>query len=134
MMFTKLQHWWNRSNKASKERRAAGRRSRGRRIPLSLERLEDRRLLSTFTVLITADSGTGSLRQAIQDANVHPNTPGGVPDQIGFALAPGDANDFYYKNDNQAGQVTLANRATTTATDDTTITDIDPDRAHSWWT
>jgi hypothetical protein len=35
----------------------------------SLEALEDRTLLSTFTVINTADSGAGSLRQAILDAN-----------------------------------------------------------------
>jgi hypothetical protein len=36
---------------------------------LRLEALEDRTLLSVFTVLNTADSGMGSLRQAILDAN-----------------------------------------------------------------
>src|SRR4051812_46536986 len=38
---------------------------------LFLESLEDRSLLSTFTVLNTADSGGGSLRQAIVDANAN---------------------------------------------------------------
>ena len=42
-----------------------------RRIHLSFPgRLEDRRLLATFTVVNTDDSGPGSLRQAILDADV----------------------------------------------------------------
>lgn len=36
-----------------------------------LETLEDRNLLSTFMVLNLADSGLGSLREAILDANKH---------------------------------------------------------------
>jgi hypothetical protein len=34
--------------------------------------LEDRTLPSTYTVLTLADSGPGSLRQAVSDANGHP--------------------------------------------------------------
>ena len=37
-----------------------------------LEFLEDRTVLSTFTVMNLADSGSGSLRQAILDANATP--------------------------------------------------------------
>src|SRR5262245_31686481 len=37
-----------------------------------LELLEDRSLPSTFSVLNTADSGLGSLRQAVLDANDNP--------------------------------------------------------------
>ena len=44
-------------------------REKSRRRRLFLEHLEDRRLLATFMVLNTADSGAGSLRQAITDAN-----------------------------------------------------------------
>ena len=40
------------------------------RRPLGCELLEDRRLLAIFTVENLADSGPGSLRQAILDANV----------------------------------------------------------------
>src|SRR5688500_16650644 len=47
---------------------------------LSLEDLENRCLLSTFTVLNLADSGEGSLRQGILDANSNPGA-----DVIGFA-------------------------------------------------
>src|SRR5437868_13871831 len=50
-----------------------------------LEQFEGRFLLSTFTVINTADSGAGSLRQAILDANATPNV-GGVPDQINFNI------------------------------------------------
>src|SRR5262245_28034816 len=55
-----------------------------RRCRPVLERLEDRRVPSTFTVVNTLDSGPGSLRQAIADANAAPgadlidfNIPGG---------------------------------------------------------
>ena len=43
--------------------------------PGSLHTLEARRLLAvtTFTVTNTDDSGPGSLRQAMDDANAHPN-------------------------------------------------------------
>src|SRR5690242_15452646 len=53
-----------RRNTARKARRACGR-ARG----AFAEALERRVLLSTFTVTNTADSGTGSLRQAIVDNN-----------------------------------------------------------------
>jgi hypothetical protein len=42
--------------------------------------LEDRTLLNTYTVTNLADSGPGSLRQAVLDANGHHDT-----DQIVFA-------------------------------------------------
>src|SRR5690349_812235 len=48
------------------------------------EFLEARRLLTTFTVTSLADSGTGSLRDAISAAN---GSPG--PDEIHFATPPG---------------------------------------------
>ena len=52
---------------------------------LQVETLEDRCLLSTFSVLNTNDSGPGSLRQAITDANSTANVGG--PDQIDFNIA-----------------------------------------------
>src|SRR5436309_15332275 len=51
-----------------------------RRARLALEALEDRALPSTFTVLNVADSGPGSLRQAVLDANANPGS-----DTINFA-------------------------------------------------
>lgn len=55
---------------------------------LGVEVMESRLLLATFTVLNTADSGAGSLRQAILDANSTPNT-GSTPDTIDFAITTG---------------------------------------------
>ena len=49
-------------------------RRRGLAAQLSVERLEDRTLPSTFTVLNLADSGPGSLRQAVLDADAQPGT------------------------------------------------------------
>src|SRR5262245_5509635 len=63
-----------------------------RRFRPSLDVLEDRCLLSTiFTVDTTADSGPGSLRQAILDANATANTDSdgnGIieADEIRFAI------------------------------------------------
>jgi hypothetical protein len=53
---------------------------------LAVESLEDRTLLSTFTVLNTSDSGPDSLRQAILDANAATGT-----DTIAFTIAGGGA-------------------------------------------
>jgi parallel beta-helix repeat protein len=59
--------------------------NRNRRYQPRLELLEDRQLLTTFfTVTNTNDSGAGSLRQAIIDANNHANTDG---DEIIFTIA-----------------------------------------------
>jgi hypothetical protein len=40
----------------------------------------------TFPVINTADSGTGSLRKAITDANAHANIDANTPDLINFAI------------------------------------------------
>src|SRR5262245_43378446 len=70
---------------------AARRRARGapsprrRRVLPRVEALEDRTVPSTFTVTNTNDSGDGSLRQAVLDANALAG-----PDAINFALAPTD--------------------------------------------
>lgn len=82
-----------------------------------------------FVVTNTADSGADSLRAAIDAANASPGL-----DTIAFAIPADDPGHVYYMDDGVAGQVTRANIATTTATDDATITGIDPDWPHSWWT
>src|SRR5436305_2063964 len=105
-----------------------------------LEALEDRLALSAlaFTVTTTADTDTfstnpnitsGSLRDAIHYADSHP----GDVTTINFNLPAGDPNHFYYQNDGTSGGVSLAQVTTTTATDDATLANIDPDWAHSWW-
>jgi hypothetical protein len=98
---------------------------------LRLEPLEDRTVPVIFTVTNTQDSGAGSLRQAILDANTNSNT--GIIDTIFFQIAADDAHHVYYGNDGVPGQVSRANVRTTTAAADTSISDIDPDYAHSWW-
>ncbi len=55
-----------------------------RRRLLRFQSLEDRRLLATYIVDNTDDSGAGSLRQAILDANAQPGL-----DSIHFAIASG---------------------------------------------
>jgi parallel beta-helix repeat protein len=50
------------------------------------EWLEDRAMLAVFDVTTTADSGAGSLRQALLDANSTANV-GGIPDEIHFDIA-----------------------------------------------
>src|ERR1700738_1562825 len=54
------------------------------RVRLSLEVLEERTLLSTFSVLNTNDSGPGSLRQAMLDVNSSPGL-----DTIRFQIGTG---------------------------------------------
>src|SRR5229473_5370849 len=55
------------------------------RLPLLLEVLEDRTVPTTFTVNNTLDSGLGSLRQAILDANASPD----MGNTIQFAIPGG---------------------------------------------
>jgi Dockerin type I domain len=55
---------------------------------LSLTQLESRLAPAIFTVTNTNDDGTGSLRQAILDANATLNV-GGVPDEIHFNIPDG---------------------------------------------
>jgi parallel beta-helix repeat protein len=82
----------------------------------------------SFVVTTTADSGIGSLRDALGCANITAGT-----DTISFNIPATDSRHIYYQNDNVAGQVSLTKIAATTAADDTTIADIDPDWAHSWF-
>ncbi len=89
-------------------------------------------LLNAFTVTNTNDSGAGSLRQAITNANAMANAMAGT-DTITFNIAATNPRHFYYQNDNVVGQVTIGNVSATTATSDGLIGDIDPDFAKSWW-
>src|SRR5581483_12453310 len=74
--------FWSRTRRANKSK--APRRSRSRLLRPFLENLEERVLPSTHTVVNTNDSGGGSLRQAILDANGHTNSGG--PDVIAFNI------------------------------------------------
>jgi len=56
--------------------------SKRQTLPLFLEPLEDRSLPSTFTVVNLNNGGTGTLRQAILDANANPGA-----DSISFSVA-----------------------------------------------
>lgn len=58
-----------------------------------VEPMEARLLLATFTVINTDDSGPGSLRQVIVDANAATNPTGGV-DTIAFNIPGGCAHDY----------------------------------------
>src|SRR5690349_12298759 len=81
MFRTPCRHLWPDSLRwfARRARRA---RLRPGRVVAGIEPLEMRRLLATFVVFNTNDSGPGSLRQAIIDSN-HA-TPG--PNNIDFGI------------------------------------------------
>ncbi len=83
---------------------------------------------TVFTVTSTANSGGGTLREALGAANFAPGAQ-----TISFNIPANDPRHVYYKNDGVAGRVTRANIATTTAANDASILDIDPDWAHSWF-
>src|SRR5713226_6236750 len=61
--------WGPARNRQARRRKPA---SHWRSFVPRLDVLEDRTLPSTFSVLNLADSGHGSLRQAVLDANAHP--------------------------------------------------------------
>ncbi len=84
--------------------------------------------LNTYTVTTTLDSGEGSLRRALFDANENIGV-----DKIVFNIHTNDENHYYYKDDKIPGHVTLENRRTTKSPKDSWISDIDPDYPHSWW-
>jgi hypothetical protein len=117
----------------------------------SIESIESRLLLATITVTSTADTiGAGggvTLREAILSIDNHADLSADVTaqrtgtyntsptgfDTIAFNIPATDPNHLYYQNDGVAGQVTLADVATTTAASDSSIANIDPDWAHSWF-
>ncbi len=68
-------------------------------LKLWAERLEQVALLATLTVSNTADSGAGSLRQAILDADAAPG-----PQTITFAITADDSNNFTTRTTEQRGR------------------------------
>src|SRR5687767_11156318 len=60
-----------------RRRHQSGHRRDRQAAPRPAEALERRLLLASFVVTNTLDAGPGSLRQAVLDANAHPD-PGGV--------------------------------------------------------
>jgi hypothetical protein len=110
-------------------RKAPPRRRPAFRRPLC-ERLEDRTLPATFTVLNTLDSGPGSFRQAIDAVNADTSDSAANPDRILFDISANDPNHVCYGTNGITA---------TTATDDSTIADLasawpgGPVPAHSWW-
>jgi hypothetical protein len=128
---------------------------------LQLEVLEDRLSPAVLTVNTTADNTTDTsvltLRDAITLANsagdptalgqssmpagwasqIDTTNPFGSSDTIQFDIPATDAGHVYYQDDSGSGQkngtVNPSNVVHTTAADDNTIADIDPDWPHSWW-
>lgn len=71
-LFSSITRYAQGSQRARRSSHTPAKGSRkSRRRTLHLERLEDRTVPSTFTVTNTSDSGAGSLRQAIVDANTN---------------------------------------------------------------
>lgn len=101
-----------------------------------IELLELRTPLTAFTVPPTSDGVDAGDREVLlceanTSANAHSNSGG--PGLIGFNLAAGDAWQFY-DTDRFDGRVSLANRAATTASDDSMVLDstTTPSFGSSW--
>src|SRR4051794_34095268 len=69
------------------QRPSTSRKSSWLRSCLRTDMLEDRTLPANFVVTSLADSGLGSLRQAITDANNHANSVADPTDAIQFTVA-----------------------------------------------
>ncbi|MHB1035657.1 MAG: SdrD B-like domain-containing protein [Pirellulales bacterium] len=98
----------------------------------------NRQAFHVFVVNSTADPGDGvpnaaelTLREAITAANATANLL--EPDQIVFDIPAGDPGHVYYHDDGVAGQVSAAQITTTTAIDDSLLSDADPEWPHSWF-
>ncbi len=78
--------WWSHwpLSRSRRLRRPVRARAPHRTFRPHVEPLEERQLLSVFSVLNTNDAGPGSLRQALLDANANPG-----PDAIDFAIGGG---------------------------------------------
>src|SRR5262245_47702218 len=95
MLFTS----WRRPRKSAPRHRRSARRFRPHTANLLLESLESRSLLSTFVVTSTGDNGgvnpapgagTGTLRQALVDADAANTGTAANPDLIQFNIPPSD--------------------------------------------
>jgi hypothetical protein len=82
----------------------------------------------SFVATSTRDTGLGTLREAIFNANLTPGLQ-----TITFAIPPNDSRHFYYRNDGVAGEVSLDHVAVTAAASEAAIADIDPDWPYSWF-
>lgn len=82
----------------------------------------------SFVVTNTGDKGIGTLREAIYSAE---DTPGSHT--ITFDISPTDPRHFYYTNAGVPGQVSQSDIATTTAPNDSSISNINPAWPHSWY-
>jgi hypothetical protein len=121
-----------------------------------VELLEDRTVLSPYIVKTTADTGAGSLREAINQIkgdtshSLYSSPTNARVDEIDFQIPWNSPGHFYYKDDGIAGHLTAADIApvptiaidgVTSITTDAQLSDptmvggntIDPDRARSWW-
>ena len=133
MTFTTWLRFLNKSCRPLRRGKRTGKTFTSQPRMLSLEFLEDRTLLSTFTVVNTLDSGGGSLRAAILAAN----SSSGL-DTIQFDVAVTDPGHLYYRDDGTPGQVSLLNVMATAAPTDADLPTsgslaVDPDWAHSWY-
>ena len=83
---------------------------------------------ANYTVTNTNASGPGSLAGVIAEGQLDDS-----PDTISFNIPPTDPRHFYYRDNGIAGSVDGTMKSSTTAADDTQISDIDPDWPHSWY-
>src|SRR5262249_10491066 len=106
-----LRSWLKSGRSASRTARRRARHPDGKWQRLSLEPLEGRLLLNTYMVTNTNNAGSGSLRQAILDANAHPgfddirfNIPGGGVHTIQLTSGFPDITDtLYIRGNSQPG-------------------------------
>jgi titin len=116
---------WVLSDSAKSSPRRRPRREARRRFALSrpqLEVLEDRSLPSAYVVTTTANDGTGSLRDALNQVNA------GHYNEIDFSLPWNDPGHVYYQ-----GSVGNVQPVPAASTSDADLTAAAPQWTHSWW-